>query len=386
MQADQREMRHVMIESQLFRPALLVMTTSALLAQLARMYVIRPVTVLAGRAGIFLIQFAAVAGTAEQFTMPAKQREFRLCVMIEHHGVPAAGTVTGVTTLTMAPPVHIIIAMTRNTISGKFMAKRSVAMAGVAGDLTMFPGQRIIGALVVIEADAFPAFLAMAVGTGCAVTPCMHIVETVTGIAPASLVLILLIGMAAIAGYPGMLPMQGKICLVMVKVLPVPALFCMAVVTLLAKVSPVHIICFMTGKTALFGTAVLFTCRMACHAVRSGMRTLQCVIRLIVIKRLPAELDDIRIAALVILMATAAFLPADLAASVEAFSFLHVAGHILVAIQAQRILAALAERAMAATAFALVFRMALDELSGHYQRFDSGRMHIVTIYQDQHRH
>jgi Ethanolamine utilization protein EutJ (predicted chaperonin) len=46
MQSDQREMRHVVIETQLFRPAALVMTTAALLTQLAGMNIICPVTVL----------------------------------------------------------------------------------------------------------------------------------------------------------------------------------------------------------------------------------------------------------------------------------------------------------------------------------------------------
>ncbi len=282
--------------------------------------------------------------------------------------------------------MHIIIAVTGNTIGAQFIFKRTVAVAGVTGNLPMFPGQRIIGVPVMIEANALPAFLAMTVGTPRAVTSGMHIIETVTGMALGSRILILLVNMATVAGHLAMLTMQGVICLVMVEVLLAPALFAMAVIALLAKVFPVNVIRAVTGDTAVFGTAVFFPNCMTCHAIRSGMRTLQRIIRLFMIKRFPAELHDNRVATLVIIVAAAALFLACPGAAVKPLVFLHIVSHILVAIQAQHILASLAEWTVAAAAFALVLRMPLNELPGHHQRFDSGRIHLITICKHQHRH
>ncbi len=94
MQSNQRKACHVMIKSQLPCPATLVMTTTTLFAQLARMHVIRLVAVPALRPQILLIQLTAVACTAEQLIMPPTQREVRLGIMIKNHLVPAAGPVT----------------------------------------------------------------------------------------------------------------------------------------------------------------------------------------------------------------------------------------------------------------------------------------------------
>lgn len=306
--------------------------------------------------------------------------------MIEYHSIPAAGPVTAVAAFSVPPAVHIIITMARDTLGSELTVKRSVLVAGIAGNIAMFSGQRVIGVPVVIEADAFPAFLVMTVGTLRSVTPGMNIVETVTCITCSGLVLILLVSMTTVAGHLCMLAMQGKIRLVMIKTLTLPALFSMAVTALLAEITPVDVICLVAGRTTLFRHAVFFTLHVTCDAIRSRMRTLQRVVRQVMIERLPAELDNDRIATRVVFMTTLA-LPADLlAASVKTLVFLYIPVYILMAIQAKPVLATLAERAMAATAFALVLRVPLNKLPGHHQRFDSGRLHTLTIHQHQYGH
>lgn len=94
MQSNQRKACHVMIKSQLPRPAALVMATTTLFTQLSRMHVIRLVAVLALRAQILLIQLTAVACTAEQLIMLPTQRKVRFGIMIKNHFVPASGPVT----------------------------------------------------------------------------------------------------------------------------------------------------------------------------------------------------------------------------------------------------------------------------------------------------
>ena len=106
------------------------------------------------------------------------------------------------------------------------------------------------------------------------------------------------------------------------------------------------------------------------------MLTVQRIIRHIMIKCLLTELHDFGVAPLVILVTGTAFRLPGAAQSVIPVPCLDIGSNILVTIQAQRALLALAERAMARIALLLVPGMPFDETAWHHQRLDASRMYI----------
>ena len=132
MQADEREMRHVMVEDDALVPFLLIVAARALLAFLALVDV---VIFMAGKTGVtslLLVQIAAMAVLAGNFFMSALQGELGVLVMGKSSMLPLTGGVTAVAFAAVTAGMLVVMLVTFVTLGAQLYAVKLAGMTGIA--------------------------------------------------------------------------------------------------------------------------------------------------------------------------------------------------------------------------------------------------------------
>lgn len=179
VQSNQREMRYIMVKPHFLAPPPVIVAVLAELTLLTLMYIIIFMAIVTSHADLYLIWIALMASATRGIFMFATQFEFGL-IVIEFGFLPITGVMAGLTFDAILAFMHIIRLMTGYAGQLKFYFKSIFLVAGTAGNIGMFTGQRKLSVLVVIKTHLFPVprgmafFAILAIGTG------MHIVQAMT--------------------------------------------------------------------------------------------------------------------------------------------------------------------------------------------------------------
>lgn len=166
---------------------------------------------------------------------------------------PATFLVAATTLFTLLSAMHIIGAMTVDTLSGQGFILKSPFVAGEAGLLLVLAMQGEVGLPVMIEADPAPVRLLVAIGALFSETSLVFVIGSVTADAIGGWLLFLdrltMTGFAA--GIP-VLSLEAEIRIpVMVKTAVVPAFAVVTCGAIITIASPVYVIAAVTGHTFL---------------------------------------------------------------------------------------------------------------------------------------
>lgn len=265
--------------------------------------------------------------------------------------------------------MNVVLAVAGDTLVRRLL-EGLVAVAGRALYRRMLSGQRKLGFLVV-EQDLLPAPVAMTVAAVRPETALVRIVLAVAGNAFPGRVLEYLVTMTGCAFRLHVLSREFEAGLVVVESHLLPERLLMAVRAIGAEFSAMHIVFLVTGIAFVRGVTIFLAVRVAVAAFHTGVLTVKNEISERVIESLLIQRHNTSGPPLVLAVAVAAgfvrFMP------VEAGPRDPVSTHILVAIDAQRILFLLPERLMALATLALDIGVALNDLAGHHQSLDGIR-------------
>ena len=244
-----------------------------------------------------------------------------------------------------------------------------VQVAGVAvGALggAMFAPQRVLRVGVVVEGRRLPALGAVAGLALLAISALVAlgavVVLLVAGVTRERRVLVVrallvAVGALGVDVFAG----QRELRLVVIELGFFPAVLGMAVHALGPERALVHVVLLVTGIAVLWRLPVLLLRFVALFALDLGVFAAQGIVGLGVVELVLVEIDDARVAALVVGVATLA--GCRLLAAVEAGALTHVLPHFLVAIHAQPILRRAVELDMALGAFLFPLCVPLNQLA-----------------------
>ena len=167
MAAAQREVALVVVELAAFRPLHFVVAGLALNAQRALVLVVLLVAIVARVARLFAVDVGrAVAGIALDLAVLAAQRVLGVAVVAEGDAGPVLGGVAALALFAVARLVLVFLLVAADAGAGCFVVDLAL-VAGVALDVDVLAGQRVLG-LVVVELGLFPALFDVAIGAGIA--------------------------------------------------------------------------------------------------------------------------------------------------------------------------------------------------------------------------
>lgn len=176
MQPNQREARQIVAESHPHPPALVVVTTLALLAFLALVNVVLLVTRHAGGFQLFFMQHALVASITSHFFMLVAELEMGL-IVVETGFAPAFRAVATLALGSIMPLVFVVLLVASNAGAFQLMGVRVVFMAAFALDPVVLARQAELGIPVMIEFLFFPFAGIMALVTFLPKFAAVHIVD-----------------------------------------------------------------------------------------------------------------------------------------------------------------------------------------------------------------
>lgn len=157
----QRETAQVVIESNFFEPAPIIVTARAGFAQSALVNVVLPMATVTIGLQLAFSDAVDMAGFANQFGVSALQRKTGVDVVIKGRRVPTLDIVAVAAVFTVRRFVNIVVAVTAVTIAHLavqlrwFVARR---MAAVTGLTAMPTEQWVIGIVQVVEFCLLPGF------------------------------------------------------------------------------------------------------------------------------------------------------------------------------------------------------------------------------------
>jgi hypothetical protein len=219
-----------------------------------------------------------------------------------------------------------------------------------------------------IECNFVPAGFPVTVVAFGAITAGMNIIESMAVITHHGCIFILLVSMAAVTGHIPVFPAQPEICIVMIEgLLLTPSFFTMTVGTFLAQVAFMDVIILVAIHTLPGRLPEFLSTLMTYCAGQACVPALQRIVRHFVIKGFHTEFRHFCIASLMVCVTAAAICIAGTAPAVKSFLQLYVISNLFVAVEAQIVLAFLAERSVAAPALFLVFGVPLYQLARHNQ-------------------
>ena len=108
-----------------------------------------------------------MAGLALDRQMPAGQRKIRTA-MVEVSCLPRHFGMATLAFTSFLAGMAVILSVARDALRGKFLAKRSVEVAGLAGDRGVFSPQRITRIAIMVEGGFLPGGFQMTGLAGCA--------------------------------------------------------------------------------------------------------------------------------------------------------------------------------------------------------------------------
>jgi len=173
--------------------------------------------------------------------------------------------------------------------------------------------------------------------------------------------------MTAIAIHIYMLALQAEIRVVMIKFLFAPTALIVTIRTVITELFFVNVILPVTINTAPRCVTVFLSMSMASVTADSGMRSLQRIIRIVMIKCFYSQPDNICITSLMIRVAMFACGPPCHTPPVVTPFRTYVIPDFFMTVRTQAVLTFLAEWLMAVTAVFFVFGMPLHKRSRHNQ-------------------
>ena len=146
----------------------------------------------------------------------------------------------------------------------------------------------------------------MTVAAFCAVTRCVHVIQTVTADTVAGYILVILAHMTTVAGRFRVLVTQHEVSRVVIKLRFPPAVHGMAVCTFITEGTLVNILVLMAGYAGRRCLPVFFMRGMTGFTTDDSMCALEGVVSGLMVKGFTVQLDNIGLAAPVIGMAVPA--------------------------------------------------------------------------------
>lgn len=209
MLADQRKIRQVMVETQIFIPRLLAMTVLALPAQFLFMHILVPVT--GQTVGWRLVpRFSRLmAGFTTGLPMRAAQGEIGFPVMIEVRLQPTLFIVALVTALAIGTFVHIIQLVTCQALA-RLSPLRLVTVnldllitlvTSMASYLAVLSPETEASQAIMIESSLTPLLLAVAVLAALSKTAAVYILDGMTGNTLGRRILVAVADMTQVTGH-----------------------------------------------------------------------------------------------------------------------------------------------------------------------------------------
>ena len=252
MQANQREVRQIMIEYHLVTPAAFAVAARTILALLTAMDIVGAVTVDA--AGLqFVREIAPMTGVAQDLLVLAAQREIGLTVVIEATLGPGLFGMTTFAAFAIASMMGVVGTVAGNTRRREFLGTQRLGVASFAGQLAMAAAQGKIGVLGVVKTRLVPLLFVVAIRALRTIAAAMHIVQRMTRIAVCGCFFITLVGMAGAANDLAMRTFKCEFGLGMVEFSLLPGRFGMTIGAFLTEALLMRIVLAMTCDTGRGG-------------------------------------------------------------------------------------------------------------------------------------
>ena len=257
----QRKTAEVVIESNVFEPAPVVVTTRAGFAQPALVRVVLPVATVTIGFQFAFFHSVDMAGFANQPGVPALQRKVGVGSVIEARHVPTLDFVAIAAVFTVRPLVNIFVAVAAVTIAHLAVELRRLVarrVAAVTGLLAMPAEQWVIGISQVIEVCLLPGLYRVALLALVAEAISVDVSYRVTVTTLLRRFLVLTADVAGIAGHALVGRLEFETGLIVIEAGFIPAFRGMALGAFLAQVSRVCIVFGMAAVTIAPGLAVGF--------------------------------------------------------------------------------------------------------------------------------
>ena len=377
MQAEQRETRQVVIETDPLTPTVTRVTAGTILAQASGMDVVRGMT--GPTAGLeFLVDILAlVTGDAMDPAVPPEQGIVGIAIMAKAYPFPGPLTMTVLALPAITSFVPVLAPMAGHAGGLEFLLVEPPVVAGRTGDACMTPAQGIVRVATVIERDLLPSPLVVTVSALWAELPAMAVVDRMT--APASPIDLgeTAVGMTGPAARLVLVGLaQGEIGLVMIEVRDLPPVrLAVAALAAPAELAGMDVLALVAGDTARWGVPLGLARPMAGATDHLAMRAAQDEIGLAMVESGWIEVDDIGLSSLVLPVTGAAFPFPDAGdPAMEAPLAVDIGADLLVAVETEPPLAALLKTFVALAAVLLVLGMGLDEVAGQEDRIEDPRL------------
>ena len=361
----QRILCLLVVVEQNFFPTLFDMAGFALRPEGTFVFVVLGVTRVTGHLQLVFIQIPFVATCALCLAVLPQQRIFGLLIVVEQNFFPAFFEVAGFALRPECALVFVVLGVARVAGHLQLVFIQIPFVATGALRLTVFPQQRILGLLVVVEQNLFPAFLDVA---GFAFWPkvsFVFVVLLVTRITLLGRIFVFVADMATEAFHVHMLAQQFVIGLVVIEFSRFPIFFHVALGAIGSQSAFVFVVLLVATVADDRRIPVFFSGQMAVLALDLLIQVfvLQQEIRLCMIKLFGIEFSDAGVAPFMFGMAFLAFL-LFLDASMVTVFFVNILCHIFVAIFAKSGLGGLVKTLVTFRAFAFDLAVSLDKITG----------------------
>jgi len=374
---DKGKMRNVMVKDNIFSPASLIVTGTAVSTLTASVHIVLVVT---GRTCANLLHPVCpspVALRARDLSVCVLQSKFCL-VMIKIIFLPLLGAMAGLALFSVAPLMFVIVFMTAVTGLLYLLLVKIPLVTGMAIYFFVAELQGKL-CLLMVEFIFFPIIGLVAVLAFFTIPLVVHIVNNMAGITIKRGLLVPPPWMTGRAGDLFMLELQGKIRLFMVKAGLCPALRVVALPAVLAKTPLVRIVFIVTGLALRGGFSVLLLLFVALRAFGASVRPLQGKVREPVVKGLAVKDNGLVCPALVLLVTAFALNVLGLFIfTVKSAAFFYIRVDLFMTGKTEAFLRPLAKRPVALRALILVLGMPADNLAGHEQALNSLGLNVLA--------
>jgi hypothetical protein len=218
----------------------------ALLILLAFMYIISLMAAVTFDGEILFVEHALVTGCANQFLVFSLERKRGASAVIKPCDFPAVLFMAGVTFLSVASPVIVVMPVAAVTFFFGFFIAQCFCMTSLAGNILVFSCQFELGFPVMIEFGFVPVAGVVAILTFFAIASLVNIIQVVAGMAVLWCFLVFIINVATVAHYILMLSFQTELGLVMIEVKLFPGFCGMAITAFITQFSVVRVLFLMT--------------------------------------------------------------------------------------------------------------------------------------------
>lgn len=332
VQADERETGDVMLEQHVLGPALFVMAPLAGCAEFAAVGIVILMTGAASAFQRHLMYRTFVTTIAVEFFVRALQRIAAGSQMIEFRLLPIFGVMTVAAGRAIAAFMHVIGAVTTDTVVRRLVLGLDCLVTGIARELLVFEQQRKFSLAIVFEPTLFPCLVRVAVTALFTEATTMYVVQPMTGRTGHGRIFETGIRMTRITSDFGVFVVQRELGFVVIILgILAPADRLVAVAAFVAQVSLVRILLAMALDTCRRRVTVFLaghvTGATACRRVRAQQGKVRCF----VIKAFRNQQNNVGAAPLVVGMAALALQGlVGRAPAVKAGASINVGGDLLV--------------------------------------------------------